>query len=102
MPCSLRGIKGPNGDNYLYGHLQTDAQVNYNLPKVFTAYVSGLNQNNEVFDFYNGSGQYVVQREYYKPTYSFGVRWNVNRERRFEAALNSGCTRPPYQSLFTQ
>ncbi len=37
--------------------------------------VSGLNLNNEVFGFYNGSPQYVVQREFYKPTYAIGVRF---------------------------
>ena len=80
-PPPVGGIKGPGGDNYLYAHLQTDAQINYRLPKGFTAYVSGLNLNNEVFGFYNGSSQYVVQREYYKPTYSFGIRWDLNKER---------------------
>ena len=38
--------------------------------------VSGLNLNNEVFGFYNGSTQYVVQREFYKPTFAIGVRIN--------------------------
>jgi hypothetical protein len=37
------GTKGPAGDNYLYAHLQVDAQANYLLPKGFTVYVSGLN-----------------------------------------------------------
>ena len=37
--------------------------------------VYGLNLTNEVFGFYNGSPQYVVQREFYKPTFAFGVRW---------------------------
>ena len=36
----------------------------------------GLNLNNEVFGFYNGSPQYVVQREYYQPTIAMGIRWN--------------------------
>jgi len=36
----------------------------------------GLNLNNEVFGFYNGSPQYVVQREFYKPTFAAGVRWS--------------------------
>ncbi len=75
------GTKGPAGDNYLYAHLQVDAQVNYLLPRGFTAYVSGLNLTNEVFGFYNGSPQYVVQREYYHPTYSFGLRWTPRTER---------------------
>ena len=38
--------------------------------------VYGLNLNNEVFGFYNGSPQYVVQREFYKPTFAIGVRFN--------------------------
>jgi hypothetical protein len=35
--------------------------------------------NNEVFGFFNGQPQYFVQREYYKPTYSGGIRWNLRR-----------------------
>jgi len=38
--------------------------------------VYGLNLTNEVFGFYNGSPQYVVQREFYKPTFAIGVRFN--------------------------
>jgi TonB-dependent receptor len=75
------GVKGPAGDNYLYAHFQVDAQGSYYLGKGFTAIVSGLNLNNEVFGFYNGSPQYVVQREYYKPTYTFGFRWDLQREK---------------------
>jgi TonB-dependent receptor len=74
------GVKGPNGDNYLYAHFQVDAQASYYLGKGVTAIVSGLNLNNEVFGFYNGSPQFVVQREYYKPTYSFGFRWDLRHE----------------------
>jgi hypothetical protein len=40
----------------------------------FVAY--GLNLNNEVFGFYNGSTQYVLQREYYGPTFAAGMRWS--------------------------
>jgi hypothetical protein len=36
--------------------------------------------SNEVFGFYNGSKIYPVQREYYRPTYSFGVRWTIGPE----------------------
>jgi TonB-dependent receptor len=75
------GVKGPSGDNYLYAHFQVDAQGSYYLGKGLTAVVSGLNLNNEVFGFYNGSPQFVVQREYYKPTYTFGFRWDLNHER---------------------
>jgi len=47
----------------------------------FQVYAYGLNLNNEVFGFYNGSTQYVVQREYYHPTYAGGIRWTSGREK---------------------
>jgi len=75
------GVKGPSGDNYLYAHYQFDTQASYNLPAGFQVYAYGLNLNNEVFGFYNGSPQYVVQREYYHPTYAAGLRWNLSREK---------------------
>jgi TonB-dependent receptor len=75
------GTKGPGGDNYLYSHFQVDAQGSYYLGKGLTFTVAGLNLNNEVFGFYNGSPQYVVQREYYKPTYTFGFRWQLQHEK---------------------
>ncbi len=74
------GVKGPSGDNYLYAHYQLDTQASYNLPGGFQVYAYGLNLNNEVFGFFNGSPQYVVQREYYHPTYAAGLRWNLHRE----------------------
>jgi len=75
------GTKGPAGDNYLYAHYQFDSQATYKLPYGFSVYAYGLNLNNEVFGFYNGSSDYVVQREYYHPTYAGGIRWNLTRER---------------------
>jgi TonB-dependent receptor len=69
------GIKGPNGDNYLYSHLQVDAQGSFRLAKGFTAVVYGLNLTNEVFGFYQGSTIYPLQREYYKTTIGAGLRW---------------------------
>jgi TonB-dependent receptor len=75
------GLKGPLGDQYLYTHLQVDAQASIRLAKGFSAIVYGLNLSNEVFGFYNGSTQYPVQREYYKPTIGAGLRWNPNFER---------------------
>lgn len=74
------GTRGPAGDNYLYAHLQVDAQASFRMTKSLTALVQGLNLTNEVFGFYNGSPQYVVQREFYKPTYTFGLRWEPRRE----------------------
>jgi len=74
------GTKGPSGDNYLYAHYQVDAQGSYYLGKGLTFTAAGLNLNNAVFGFYNGDPKYVVQREYYKPTYTFGFRWDLQHE----------------------
>ena len=76
------GIKGPNGDLYLYSHLQIDLQGSYKLPMGFTAVAYGLNLNNEVFGFYQGSEIYGIQREFYKPTFGGGLRWSpVHRKK---------------------
>ncbi len=74
------GIPGPGGDVYLYSHFQVDAQLSYRLPKGFTFLFQGLNLNNAVFGFYNGSPQLFIQREYYQPTYTVGFRWDLHRE----------------------
>jgi TonB-dependent receptor len=74
------GAKGPGGDNYLYSHFQLDVQGSYKIAHGFSAYAYGLNLNNEVFGFYNGSPKYVVQREYYKPTMAAGIRWASGSE----------------------
>ena len=67
---------GPLGDNFAYAHLQVDAQVGARVWRGLHVIVNGLNLNNEVFGYYNGQPQYVTQREYYKPTYSFSLRWD--------------------------
>jgi len=74
------GVAGPNGDNYFYAHTQVDAQGSYYIGKGFTVLGLGENMNNAVFGFYNGSSQYMVQREYYKPTYTGGIRWERHHE----------------------
>ena len=76
------GLKGPNGDTYLYPHTQVDAQVSYWLPHArgFQVIVYGLNLTNEVFGFYQGSEQFDIQREYYSRTVSAGLRWTSGRE----------------------
>jgi len=78
-PASL-GPKGPLGDNYLYAHLQVDAQASFRVQRQLTVLWQGLNLTDQVFGFYNGSPWYVTQREYYRPTYSFGLRWEPRRE----------------------
>jgi TonB-dependent receptor len=75
------GAKGPGGDNYLYAHYQLDVQGSYKIKPSLQVYAYGLNLNNEVFGFYNGSPQYVVQREYYKPTFAAGLRWTPRSEK---------------------
>ena len=75
------GPKGPVGDIYLYSHYQFDAQASYKLRGGFSVFGYGLNLNNEVFGFYNGSPQYVLQREYYHPTFAGGFRWTESREK---------------------
>jgi TonB-dependent receptor len=70
------GVNGPLSDIYFYSHVQVDAQGSVRMPRGFSLIVSGLNLNNEVFGFYQGSSQYMIQREYYRPTFSAGIRWS--------------------------
>jgi TonB-dependent receptor len=74
------GLKGPNGDQYLYAHTQYDIQGSYRLYKGLSVVAYGLNLSNEVFGFYQGSKQYPIQREFYHPTYSIGFRWTSAAE----------------------
>lgn len=76
------GLTGPNGDIYLYSHLQVDMQVSYQLPRGFTAVAYGLNLNNEVFGFYVGNPNNPYQREFYRQTYGGGLRWTPSGGRR--------------------
>ncbi|HXY13975.1 MAG TPA: TonB-dependent receptor [Terriglobales bacterium] len=75
------GVHGPDADTYLYTHFQVDMQGSVRLEKGLTFIGAILNTNNEVFGFYNGSTQYLIQREFYKPTYSVGLRWTPFREK---------------------
>jgi TonB-dependent receptor len=75
------GPTGPLGDNYNYNHTQVDAQASYALHHGIKLLVSGLNLTNESFGFYYGSPKYDTQREFYHPTYSFGLSWTPQREK---------------------
>jgi TonB-dependent receptor len=75
------GTPGPFGDNYFYPHLQFDAQGSIRVGHGLAFVVYGLNINNEVFGFYNGSPQYMLQREFYKPTIAAGMRWSPWHEK---------------------
>jgi TonB-dependent receptor len=74
------GLKGPFGDVYFYSHLQVDAQGSVQMARGLSFLMYGLNLNNEVFGFYQGSPQFMIQREYYKPTFAAGFRWSPVRE----------------------
>lgn len=75
------GVNGPLSDIYFYSHFQVDAQGSVRLAHGLTFVVFGLNLNNEVFGFYQGSSQYMIQREYYQPTYGAGLRWSPRHEK---------------------
>lgn len=75
------GINGPDSDNYFYSHLEFDAQGSIRMTHGLSFVMYGLNINNEVFGFYNGSPQYMVQREYYWPTIAAGFRWSPTHEK---------------------
>ena len=51
------------------------------MARGFSLVVYGQNLNNEVFGFYQGSSQYMIQREYYQPTVAAGIRWSPVTER---------------------
>ena len=69
------GLKGPNGDQYLYAHTQYDVQGSVRMAKGFSLVAYGLNLSNEPFGFYQGSPIYPIQREFYHPTFSLGLKW---------------------------
>jgi TonB-dependent receptor len=73
------GVNGPLSDIYFYTHVQVDAQGIIRIRHNLSLVVSGLNLTNEVFGFYQGSSQYMIQREYYQPTFSAGFRWTPTR-----------------------
>ena len=74
------GLKGPTGDQYLYAHTQYDVQGSYRLYKGLRVVAYGLNLSNEAFGFYQGSTAYPIQREFYHPTDSVGLRWTSAAE----------------------
>lgn len=75
------GVTGPLSDIYFYTHFQVDAQGSIRLAHGLSLVVYGLNLNNEVFGFYQGSPLYMIQREYYQPTLAAGFRWSPVREK---------------------
>jgi TonB-dependent receptor len=74
------GPKGPSGDIWTLPHYQADAQASYRFFHGLSVQASVLNINNEVFGYYEGSPQFVNQREFYKPSYDGGVRYVFGHE----------------------
>ena len=75
------GPTGPTGDIWTLAHYQVDAQASFRIWRGLSVKVVGLNLNNEVFGYYQGSDQFINQREYYKPTYTGGLRYNFAQGR---------------------
>ena len=57
-----------------------DAQASFQVHCGPQLIVAGLHLTHEVFGFYNGSSIYPIQREYYKPSYIFGLRYTLSNE----------------------
>jgi TonB-dependent receptor len=74
------GINGPFGDLYFYSHIQVDAQGSLRLAHGLSFVMYGLNLTNEVFGFYQGQPQYMIQREFYKPSVAAGFRWSSHEK----------------------
>ena len=75
------GLSGPDSDTYLYTHLEIDIQGSLRLARGLSFVMYGLNLNNEVFGFYNGSTPFLIQREFYRPTVAAGMRWSPTHEK---------------------
>ena len=75
------GVTGPLSDIYFYTHFQVDAQGSIRLAHGLSLVMYGLDLNNEMFGFYQGSPLYMIQREYYQPTFAAGFRWSPVREK---------------------
>ena len=75
------GLRGPFSDQYFYSHLQVDAQGSVRLAHGLNFIMYGLNLTNEVFGFYQGGPEFMIQREYYTPTIAAGFRWSPQREK---------------------
>ena len=70
------GTPTANGDNYFYPHAQIDASLLYNATQDVQLQFMVLNMNNAVFGFYQGTPghEFSFQREYYGPTFFFGMK----------------------------
>jgi hypothetical protein len=70
------GTATANGDDYFYAHSQIDASIVYNVTRTVQVQVQGLDLNDAVFGFFNGtpSQRFAVQREFYGRTIIVGTK----------------------------
>lgn len=71
------GSATPSGDNWLFPHSQVDASVTVNITHSASFQLQGLNLNNAVFGFYNGTSaeKFSNQREYYGRAIIAGIKY---------------------------
>ncbi len=71
------GTATANGDTYLYSHAQLDASVAITMVHGAQLQVQGLDLNNAVFGFFNGTPGNVhdIQREVYGRSFIVGVKF---------------------------
>ena len=68
-------VTGPFGDNYYYGRTQVDAQATYYLGRGFSAPLRKRTRTMRFSASTTAAREYMTQREYYKPIYYGGLRW---------------------------
>ena len=71
------GPSGPSGDIFTLTHYQVDAQASYRFYKGLSAVVSGLNLNNEVFGYYQGSTPFVKPARVLQADLLAGLRYTL-------------------------
>ena len=71
------GSSTANGDTYFYPHAQVDASVSLMLTPQAQLQLQGLDLNNEVFGFFNGTpgSEHSIQREVYGRSFIVGVKY---------------------------
>lgn len=71
------GSPTPSGDTWVFPHSQFDASLTVNMTQDVSLQLQGLNLNNAVFGFYNGTpgSEYSAQREYYGRSLIMAVKY---------------------------
>lgn len=71
------GSSTPDGDTYFYPHAQVDASLLVTMARDIQLQLQGLDLNNEVFGFFNGTPghAYSIQREVYGRSFIVGLKY---------------------------